>query len=89
MKKIFTIFMVLMVGASIFASSPMKLPKKEQVLNTKPMATMSQLTDVQKKVVRPLSADASDVRRHPAASYAMPLKREAKAEVISLNGDGF
>lgn len=89
MKKIFTIFMVLMVGASILASSPMKLPKKEQVLNTKPMATMSQLTDVQKKVVRPLSADASDVRRHPIASYAMPLKREAKAEVISLNGDGF
>ena len=89
MKKIFTIFMVLMVGASILASSPMKLPKKEQVLNTKPMATMSQLTDVQKKVVRPSSADASDVRRHPAASYAMPLKREAKAEVISLNGDGF
>ena len=89
MKKIFTIFMVLMVGASILASSPMKLPKKEQVLNTKPMATMSQLTDVQKKVVRPLSADASDVRRHPVASYTMPLKREAKAEVISLNGDGF
>ena len=77
MKKIFTIFMVLMVGASILASSPMKLPKKEQVLNTKPMATMSQLTDVQKKVVRPLSADASDVRRHPVASYTMPLKREA------------
>ena len=89
MKKIFTLLMAMMVGAGMFATSPTMLPQKEQVLNTKPTAAMSQLTDVQKKVVRPLSADASEVRRHPAASCAMPLKREAKAEVITLNGDGF
>ena len=84
MKKIFTLLMAMMVGAGMFATSPTMLPQKKQALNTKPTAAMSQLTDVQKKVVRPLSADASEVRRHPAASCALPLKREAKAEVITL-----
>ena len=89
MKKIITLLMAMMVGAGMFATSPTKLPQKEQVLHSKSTAAMSQLTDVQKKVVRPLSADVSEVRRHPAASCAMPLKREAKTEVITLNGDGF
>lgn len=89
MNKIITLLMSMMVGASMFATSPMKLPQKEQVQNTKSTAAMSQLTDVQKKVACPLSTDASEVHRHPAASCAMPLKREAKAEVITLNGDGF
>ena len=89
MKKIFTLFMVLMVGTSMFAISPTKLPQKEQVLSTKPMATMHQLQEMQKKVARPLSVDAKEVHRHPAVQYAMPLKQEATAATISLNGDGF
>lgn len=89
MKKIFTLLMVLMVGASMFAASPMTLPQKEQVLSTKPMATMHQLQELQKKVARPLSVDAKEVHRHPAVQYAMPLKQEATAATISLNGDGF
>ena len=89
MKKIFTLFMVLMVGTSMFAISPTKLPQKEQVLSTKSMATMHQLQEMQKKVARPLSVDAKEVHRHPAVQYAMPLKQEATAATISLNGDGF
>ena len=89
MKKIFTFLMVLMVGASMFAASPMTLPQKEQVLNSKSAVAMSQLQEVRKKVVRPVSVDASEVRRHPAAQYATPLKQEATAATINLNGDGF
>jgi hypothetical protein len=49
MNKIITLLKSMMVGASMFATSPMKLPQKEQVQNTKSTAAMSQLTDVQKK----------------------------------------
>ena len=49
MNKIITLLMSMMVGVSMFATSPTMLPQKEHVLNTKPMATMSQLKDVQKK----------------------------------------
>ena len=73
----------------MFATSPTMLPQKEHVLNTKPMATMSQLKDVQKKVACPLSLNAQEMHRHPAIQYAMPLKQEESAATISLNGDGF
>lgn len=89
MKKILTLFMALVVVASMFATAPIKLPKKEHVLNIKPMATMSQLKDVQKKVACPLSLNAQEMHRHPAIQYAMPLKQEESAATISLNGDGF
>ena len=89
MKKIITLLMAMMVGAGMFATSPTMLPQKEHVLNTKPMATMSQLKDVQKKVVCPLSLNAQEMHRHPAIQYAMPLKQEESAATISLNGDGF
>ena len=89
MKKIITLLMAMMVGAGMFATSPTMLPQKEHVLNTKPMATMSQLKDVQKKVACPLSLNAQEMHRHPAIQYAMPLKQEESAATISLNGDGF
>ena len=89
MNKIITLLMSMMVGVSMFATSPTMLPQKEHVLNTKPMATMSQLKDVQKKVACPLSLNAQEMHRHPAIQYAMPLKQEESAATISLNGDGF
>ena len=89
MNKIITLLMSMMVGAGMFATSPTMLPQKEHVLNTKPMATMSQLKDVQKKVACPLSLNAQEMHRHPAIQYAMPLKQEESAATISLNGDGF
>ena len=89
MNKIITLLMAMMVGAGMFATSPTMLPQKEHVLNTKPMATMSQLKDVQKKVACPLSLNAQEMHRHPAIQYAMPLKQEESAATISLNGDGF
>ena len=89
MKKIITLLMAMMVGAGMFATSPTMLPQKEHVLNTKPMATMSPLKDVQKKVACPLSLNAQEMHRHPAIQYAMPLKQEESAATISLNGDGF